>query len=90
MQLDAKPALTKEGFGVVANENITSTGIVFDTVVSAFSSPASIPMLKDNESSHSVHHSFECCCKRSGCCHSVVIRSKNRPPISGAERLLVD
>jgi hypothetical protein len=37
MQLDAKPALTKEGFGVVANENITSTGIVFDTVVSAFS-----------------------------------------------------
>jgi hypothetical protein len=36
MQLDAKPALTKEGFGVVANENITSTGIVFDTVVSAF------------------------------------------------------
>jgi hypothetical protein len=39
VRCDAKPALTKEGFGVVADENITSNGIDFVRWYRRFRSP---------------------------------------------------
>jgi hypothetical protein len=82
--------LPKKASVVVADENITSNGIDFVRWYRRFRSPASIPMLKDNESSTSTHHSVECVANAADVAAALFIRCKNRPPICDAERLLVD